>query len=483
SDNSSYQKQAANQEYCVPGDSTSCAGPVGEWHFNEKTGTSVNDTSGEGNTLTWSGSTSNRYTAGKLGAAGQFASTNDIASDTSISSNLSTTNLVTLEAWFYATSWGGESKGTIITQDSAGGPFYWKLEINNDASGNDRTIRFAADWDTDGLWTTPTDSISLNKWYHVAVTYDDSSTSNNPSIYINGVKQTVTTETAPVGARGSAQSEVDIGNRKSLLRYFVGNIDEVKVFDYIRSAAQIAWDYNRGGPTAWWKLDDCTGSTVFDSALNGNGNTNGNTGTVSLGGSGTTTVGTCTTSSSFWGGSSGTGAGKINYAPTFDGTDDYVSATLAGGASRSVSLWFKAASNTGTKGIFQWASSLSDTTPFMLIQDDAGTLKFYTYGAGGVPGYFDTSKTITTDTWYHVVMTFDGTTWKSYVNGSQSGTATAGAGGNSASVYIGNGYNGYFNGQIDDVRVYNYALTPAQVKTIMNDGAAIRYAPITGAPL
>lgn len=38
-----------------------------------------------------------------------------------------------------------------------------------------------------------------------------------------------------------------------------------------------------------------------------------------------------------------------------------------------------------------------------------------------------------------------------------------------------------FSGQIDDARVYNYALTPVQVKTLYN-GGAINYTPTSGAP-
>ncbi len=37
-------------------------------------------------------------------------------------------------------------------------------------------------------------------------------------------------------------------------------------------------------------------------------------------------------------------------------------------------------------------------------------------------------------------------------------------------------------GQIDDPRIYNYTLTAGQVKLLMNQGAAIRYGPVTGSP-
>jgi len=36
-------------------------------------------------------------------------------------------------------------------------------------------------------------------------------------------------------------------------------------------------------------------------------------------------------------------------------------------------------------------------------------------------------------------------------------------------------------GKVDDLQVYNYALSAQQIKTVMN-GGAIRYGPLTGAP-
>ena len=39
-----------------------------------------------------------------------------------------------------------------------------------------------------------------------------------------------------------------------------------------------------------------------------------------------------------------------------------------------------------------------------------------------------------------------------------------------------------FAGDIDDIRVFRYPLTPQQIKTVANDGAAFRVAPITGTP-
>ncbi|MDA0180308.1 DUF4082 domain-containing protein [Solirubrobacter phytolaccae] len=75
-------------------------------------------------------------------------------------------------------------------------------------------------------------------------------------------------------------------------------------------------------------------------------------------------------------------------------------------------------------------------------------------------------------TWAHLTMTWDGATLKTFVDGAQVGSQAAPAplvtsagqlriGGDSVR-------NGWFNGLIDEVRVYNRALTPAEIGTDMN---------------
>jgi hypothetical protein len=40
----------------------------------------------------------------------------------------------------------------------------------------------------------------------------------------------------------------------------------------------------------------------------------------------------------------------------------------------------------------------------------------------------------------------------------------------------------YYSGQLDDLRVYNYTLTTAQIRTLYNQDAAVRFGPLTGSP-
>jgi hypothetical protein len=86
-----------------------------------------------------------------------------------------------------------------------------------------------------------------------------------------------------------------------------------------------------------------------------------------------------------------------------------------------------------------------------------------------------------------VVGTYDRTAAKLYTNGKEI-ASTAGTEAlyttatNILSIGRPTGDNAsYYNGKMDDVRVYNYGLTATQIKSLYNDGAT-RYGPVTGAP-
>jgi hypothetical protein len=81
------------------------------------------------------------------------------------------------------------------------------------------------------------------------------------------------------------------------------------------------------------------------------------------------------------------------------------------------------------------------------------------------------SSTLPLNAWSHLAATYDGETLRLYVNGTEVGTETVSGliptsegplriGGNSI-------WGEWFNGRIDDVRVYDVALTPAQIESDM----------------
>ncbi|MDD5306243.1 MAG: LamG domain-containing protein [Deltaproteobacteria bacterium] len=94
-------------------------------------------------------------------------------------------------------------------------------------------------------------------------------------------------------------------------------------------------------------------------------------------------------------------------------------------------------------------------------------------------GISTTGVTWTMGTWYHLVGTFDGTTARVYVDGTlnNSAAATKTLHSATASFLIGAGLpwtgyppkEGFFNGAIDDVRIYDRALSDTEVLALYNE--------------
>ncbi len=79
--------------------------------------------------------------------------------------------------------------------------------------------------------------------------------------------------------------------------------------------------------------------------------------------------------------------------------------------------------------------------------------------------------------WYHVAGTYDGTTMKIYINGNlvNSLTTPGSIAYSNKPLYIGNLFiepTRYFNGKIDEVRIWNVARSQAQLKTSINNALA-----------
>jgi len=92
--------------------------------------------------------------------------------------------------------------------------------------------------------------------------------------------------------------------------------------------------------------------------------------------------------------------------------------------------------------------------------------------AGGTSSRTFGTSPLPTGTWSHLAATFDGTTLRLYVNGTQvSGVTKSGTlqGSTNQLTLGGNSYLGrFFKGYLDDVRIYNVALSRTQIQTDMN---------------
>ncbi len=162
-------------------------------------------------------------------------------------------------------------------------------------------------------------------------------------------------------------------------------------------------------------------------------------------------------------------AGKYGNAISFDGTNDYVllSSSVFGVGAGTITAWIYLKSyGTGGYGyIFDNAA-----TRLMLVGWDAKLAFSSNASTVGVSA----SNSILLNQWVFVAVTrSDSGTANFYVNGALNGTAnqnsgTPGAG--FSSPRIGNYYFGgnNYDGTIDELRIYNRALTQSEIQTDMN---------------
>lgn len=475
SDDGTTASSSASRAYCIPGDTGTCNPPVGEWRFEEGSGGTVNDTSGNGNTGTWNGTGTLHWTKGKIGKAGNFDGSSDYVSVNSSATIPTGGTARTLEMWVYTTdnSWADNANtifeyGTNTTRQAFG--------IDMNPFPNIEVYTWADDA------TVNTGLSNKTGWWHLAVTYDGSTTIKT---YINGMLKSTKTL---AGVLNTASSTVNIGRSALVNAYFDGRLDHIQIYDYARTPAQIAWDYNRGKPVAHWKFDECQGSAVNDSSGNGN------SGTINIGATGSqTSVGTCSTSSTAWGNGA---TGKFNHSLNFDGTDDYISTNYTHNFTNgfSASAWFKTTSSTtNLQTILANGGADSGTIGISLRVTAAGQILFEgSKGTSGTWNFSTTSNKIVNDgIWHFITATWDGTTntnaVKLYIDGilDRQITALASVGNSSITLNIGRipgGGVSYFDGKIDDVQIFNYALTANQVKSLYNQGSAIRFGPTSGTP-
>ncbi len=170
-------------------------------------------------------------------------------------------------------------------------------------------------------------------------------------------------------------------------------------------------------------------------------------------------------------------AGKLGPALRFDGIDDYVNVPDSGALDLSnrmtISLWFKPSqllnSFSGRKDL------LKKLNAYWLILNYPGSdgkLSFV-FNSGSPIVKSATSSWIS-NTWYHAAATYDGAQMKLYINGvleGNVGTAVP-AVANAAALQIGGNsdHSTYYPGCIDDVRLYNVAMSASEISGLFTSG-------------
>ncbi|MFA7171214.1 MAG: DUF2341 domain-containing protein [Candidatus Paceibacterota bacterium] len=209
---------------------------------------------------------------------------------------------------------------------------------------------------------------------------------------------------------------------------------------------------SRDGLVGQWKFSEGTGTTAYDTSGEGND------GTIS---------GADYTADK---------EGNANAALSFDGVDDYVDC----GNDESLNI-------TDEITISTWVKT-SQSKNYQRISDKLDVWQFYTYTttgnlgsalytSSGNYGDKDSGKFIADGIWHNVILVYNGSYIRFYVDGiktpnefSQTGTLNI----NTNDVYIGNRgtLDRGFQGSIDDVRIYNRALSEDEIEQLYLEGEA-----------
>src|SRR3989338_8110966 len=425
------------------------------WTFdgNDMGTTSAIDRSGSGNTG-WliNGA---KKSIGKIGQALNFDGSDDYvnAGSATVLDNIS---IVTYAAWIYPISYGENGRGNIINKTQLGnGPIFYVCQTTTNCGGSisNSFVYYQTFANGQTTWAAPSNSIPLNRWSHVAVTYTVN-VANNPQLYLDGVPVVTTKTLSSTGANtDDSGNSLTIGNRANVDLTFNGLIDEVRVYNRALTPAEIRQLYKAGSsfhpnvPNKSTIRDGLVGHWSFDGADMG------------------------TTSARDASGNANTGwlingakkaIGKIGQGLSFDGVDDNVSAVIGSvpSATFTISAWIKL----NELGREQHAAEFTGTQFYVASNNKLGTGNW-----GNAAG----STALTKGQWYNIVITRNSSQLLLFLNGSQDGSGSVLTNEPSSPFVIGRFYgagNYWFNGLIDEVRVYNRALTQAEIKRLYNMG-------------
>ncbi len=172
--------------------------------------------------------------------------------------------------------------------------------------------------------------------------------------------------------------------------------------------------------------------------------------------------------------------GKFGAALSFDGVNDLVTIADAASLDLTTGMTMEAWINPNT--INGWETVILKETNGELAyalyadnngNDTGGPRRPGSWIRQGGASYYTLGTTqITINQWTHLAATYDGAVLRLYVNGVQAGSLSRTGSINTTSnpLRIGgnNVWSEWFNGLIDEVRIYNRALTQAEIQTDMN---------------
>ena len=323
-------------------------------------------------------------------------------------------------------------------------------------------------------------NINVNIWQNIILVYDNSA--GYFYGYVNGqlIDSYNFTDPAVISS-----ANIRIGTAANLTLPYGGDVSNLAIYDSALSQSNVSTIYNNGtpqttifgSPVAWWKLDNIT--TITDSS------SSGYTGTIVGSISESTTdvlapqpvngVSTTLPSTALQQSDLQFDSPYSNYSLSFDGTGGYIDCGNDSSLNISGDLTLSAWINVNDLSSFRSIISKRDSTVgYEMVVRTSGEISFYTDSGQNSKS----TATVSLNTWTNIIITVEsGVTngTKIYFNGvadtwQSGGTHTIVANTNTLSIGRRYGTTWYFNGNIDETSIFNYALSSAQILEIYNNG-------------
>ncbi|MBU4421551.1 LamG domain-containing protein [Patescibacteria group bacterium] len=430
-------------------------GLVGYWNMdaNDINGTTVYDKSGNNYNGTGVNITSADLTEGKIKQALDFDGSSEYITANTI--NPSDPHHITMSAWIKKTAFtaeGGYYNDNIMIKgnDSLSNSYL----IGTDSSdGSVANARACVDVFTTGPIMYACSDVGVfvsGKWHHIVGVING----QNLYIYVDGVLKGQDTFT---GTLSASDNTFWIGrqNRVTYSYDFAGQIDDARIYNYSFTAQEVTDLYNsaktnytasapKTGLVGYWNMDagDIYGTTVYDKSGNNNHGTGVNITSADI------------------------AEGKVKQAFDFNGSNEqiYLGDNIFSNSqfsSGSISVWAQPL----TTGTEEYVINFEGVIFIGEYSTQLGRWSFQLWDGGSSiidAGAKEAGR------WIHLAMTWDGTNQTIYLNGAQSTSTIQGSpnfDGLSRANRIGAQWNStfFFNGKIDDVRMYNRALSAEEV--------------------
>jgi hypothetical protein len=426
------------------------SGLVGWWPLSEWDGR-ANDLSGSGMNGTVSGAT--QGVAGRGGLTGySFIEADDISSSYNGPVN---PDAISVSVWARPDSNTEDLGYEAILQNSRGMGTGGGSVQGFSVGLRELNLRATVGDGSNGTWLASGTTIKAGNWYHL--TYNIV-VGSHISGYVNGTLLGTEDLSSVTGDIIDESDNIFIaGENSDNGRSFSGDLSDVRFYNRALSQSEIQHLYKQGTVDVATPPDSSDSGAVARYAFDDPSDTG--------------------TAIDSWGSNNGSIAGATYSSNSIEGlsidiveTDDNVSTPLNanfGTNPFTVSAWFN---TRNLSGDFQYIVSTYDgNNGFVLDKDNQDNIRFWVNDNPAI----EPDLSIGEDSWYHAVGVAEQDVAKLYVNGSIVGSDTrTGNVDSTESVTIGNTYdNGNeLDGYIDDVRIYDRALSDREVQQLYQWG-------------